>query len=205
MLDRDTFLTALYVFIDDYVHTHPTARRPGPAPHLSPSEVLTLLVFSCWRRFASERNFYRYARRELLGCFPTLPDRSQFVRQVQHCSCLLTGCLRQLARQLGAEQVVYQVLDLTPVPVRDAKRRGSSWLEGQAALGHSTRLGWFFGFQLLLSARAQRRHHRLCLGCRQHQGPAAGRRLPAGASRAGTRRRGRGRRLRRPVRGRQRV
>lgn len=151
MLDRDTFLTALYVFIDDYVQTHPAARRPGPAPHLSPSEVLTLLVFSRWRRFASERDFYRYARRELRGCFPTLPDRSQFVRQARHCYPLLAGCLRQLARQLGAEQVVYQVLDLTPVPVRDAKRRGSSWLEGQAALGHSTRLGWFFGFQLLLS------------------------------------------------------
>lgn len=204
MLDRDTFLTALYVFIDDYVQTHPTARRPGPAPHLSPSEVLTLLVFSRWRRFASERDFYRYARRELLGCFTTLPDRSQFVRQVQHCSPLLTGCLRQLARQLGAEQTTYQVLDLTPVPVRDAGP-GQQLAGGAGRAGPQHPPGLVFRLSAAALGHAQRRHHRLCLGCRQHQGPAAGRRLPAGAGRAGTRRRGRGRLLRRPVRGRQRL
>lgn len=151
MLDRDTLLTALYVTIDDFVLTQPCVSRPGPAPTLSRSEVVSLLVFSQWRRFASGRDFYRYAQRALRGCFPRLPDRSQFVRQAQHCADLLTACQRHLAQQLGAEQAPYQVLDLTPVPVRDAKRRGSSWLDGQAALGHSTRLGWFFGFHLLLS------------------------------------------------------
>jgi hypothetical protein len=151
MLDRDTFLSALYVFIDDFVQTQAPVSRPGPAPALSVSEVLTLLVFAQWRRFASTRDFYRYAQDELRRCFPTLPDRSQFVRQAQRCFPLLVGCLRELARQTGADAATYPIRDLTPVPVRDAKRRGSGWLDGQAALGHSRRLGWFFGFQLLLS------------------------------------------------------
>lgn len=152
MLDRDTFLTALYVFIDDLVPSQPAPPvRPGPAPKLSVSEVLTLLVLAQWRRFASGREFYRYAQAVLRPLFPTLPDRRQFVRQAQHCQPLLLACLRQLARHGQAEQARYQVLDLTPVPVRDAKRRGSRWVDGQAALGHSTRLGWFFGCQLLLA------------------------------------------------------
>lgn len=152
MLDRDTFLTALYVYIDEFVQTQPPPpARPGPAPVLSASEVLTLALLAQWQRFASTRAFYRYAQLALRGCFPRLPDRSQFVRQAQRHYPLLLRCLRYLAQELGAADAAYQVLDLTPVPVRDAKRRGSGWLAGQAALGHSTRLGWFYGFQLLLS------------------------------------------------------
>lgn len=152
MRDRDTFLVALYVFVDDFVQTQPPApTRPGPPPRLSRSEVLTLVLLSQWRRFASQRDFYRWAQAELAADFPHLPDRSQFVRQAQRCFPLLIRCLRELARTCGADQATYQVLDLTPVPVRDAKRRGAGWVAGQAAIGHSTRLGWFEGFQLLLA------------------------------------------------------
>jgi hypothetical protein len=37
-------------------------RRPGPDASLSPSEVVTLAIFARWGRFASERDFYRYAQ-----------------------------------------------------------------------------------------------------------------------------------------------
>ena len=33
--------------------------------------------------FASERDFYRYAKSNLRGAFPTLPERSQFNRCVR--------------------------------------------------------------------------------------------------------------------------
>jgi hypothetical protein len=35
------------------------------------------------------------------------------------------------------------------VPIRDAKRRGASWLPGLADIGWSNRLGWYEGFHLL--------------------------------------------------------
>ena len=84
MLDVDTFLTALYVMVDDLCQSHLTERnRPGPDASLFRSEVITLATFARWRRFASERDFYRYASEHLREAFPTLPDRSQFNRLVR--------------------------------------------------------------------------------------------------------------------------
>ncbi len=62
MLDVDTFLTALYVMVDDFCQSQPPKRRPGPKASLSESEVVTLAIFARWSRFASERDFYLYAR-----------------------------------------------------------------------------------------------------------------------------------------------
>jgi hypothetical protein len=60
MLDVDTFLTALYVIVDDFCQSHrPQRRRPGPDPSLSEGEVIALSIFARWSRFASERDFYR--------------------------------------------------------------------------------------------------------------------------------------------------
>jgi hypothetical protein len=84
MLDVDTFLTALYVMVDDLCHSHRTERsRPGPDASLCCSEVITLSIFGRWSRFASERDFYRYAQAHLKEAFPTLPARSQFNRLVR--------------------------------------------------------------------------------------------------------------------------
>jgi hypothetical protein len=48
MLDVDTFLTALYVMVDDFYNSHPQKdrRQPGPDASLSPSEVTTLAIFA---------------------------------------------------------------------------------------------------------------------------------------------------------------
>ncbi len=62
MIDVDTFLTALYVMVDNFCHSlTQKERRPGSYASLSPSEVVTLAIFARWGRFASERDFYRYA------------------------------------------------------------------------------------------------------------------------------------------------
>ncbi len=75
MLDVDTFLTALYVMVDDFCQSHrPGQRRPGPEASLCESEVITLAIFTRWSRFASERDFYRFANTNLIEAFPTLPE-----------------------------------------------------------------------------------------------------------------------------------
>jgi hypothetical protein len=56
--------------VDDFCHSHPPKRRPGPQPSLSESEIITLTIFARWSRFSSERDLYRYAQTNLTGAFP---------------------------------------------------------------------------------------------------------------------------------------
>jgi hypothetical protein len=150
MLDVDTFLTTLYVMVDDFCQSHlPKQGRPGPEASLSTGEVITLAIFARWSRFSSERDFYRYAEGHLRGAFPTLPDRSQFNRLVRSCTDTIEKMALHLARIMEGPQPPYQALDASAMPVRDAKRRGCGWLAGRADIGWSNSLGWYEGFSLL--------------------------------------------------------
>ena len=151
MLDVDTFLTTLYVIVDDFCHSHRPKSRPGPQASLSASEVITLAIFARWSRFAGERDFYRYAETNLLDAFPTLPDRSQFNRCVRRYLDLIEEMALHLADVMKAQRCPYQALDSSAMPVRDAKRWGEGWLAGYADIGWSNSLGWYEGFRLLVA------------------------------------------------------
>jgi hypothetical protein len=142
MVDVDTFLTTLYVMVDDFCHSRPQKEQhPGPNASLSPSEVITLAIFARWARFGSERDFYRYASTRLNEAFPTLPDRSQFNRLVRHTLSLIEEIALHLAEVMKAQRCPYQALDSSAMLVRDAKRRGEGWLAGRADIGWSNSLG----------------------------------------------------------------
>ena len=113
MIDVDTFLTTLYVMVDDFCHSRAPRRRPGPDASLSESEVITLAIFARWSRFASERDFYRYATGHLTDAFPTLPERSQFNRLSRSCTELIEGFVLHLASPLtDARKCPYQALEI---------------------------------------------------------------------------------------------
>ena len=149
MVDTDTFLTPLYVMVDDFCKTSlPPEPHPGPQATLSRREVVTLAIFGQWQGFGSERGFYRYARRHLRGAFPQLPTREQLNRQVRQHHDGLVAFVRHLVRLLAAQRCLYEALDSAGVPTRDAKRRGAGWLPGLADMGWSNRLA---GMQASLS------------------------------------------------------
>lgn len=153
MLDPATFLTELYVMVDDFCKTSLPAEelRPGPPASLARSEVITLACFGQWRRFRSERDFYRYACRELGRAFPGLPTRSQFNRLLRRHTAAIQALAVHLAECQGARHAPYEAMDCTAVATRNPKRRGHGWLAGMAAIGYSNRLGWFEGLRLLTS------------------------------------------------------
>jgi Transposase DDE domain len=149
MVDVDTFLTTLYVMVDDFCQSRSPKRKPGPEASLSASEVIPLSIFARWSRFASERDFYRYAETNLREAFPTLPRRSQFNRLLRFHTELFEAFALHLAAVLQRRKSPYEALDSSAMPVRDAKRRGAGWLAGYADIGWSNSLGWYEGFSLL--------------------------------------------------------
>ncbi len=151
MVDVDTFITALYVMADDFAKTRNKRSCPGPSAALSEAEIVTLAVLGQWVNFPSERAFYRYAKRHLLSAFPTLPDRSQFNRQMRLQRDAITAFGLHLVAVLAAQDCNYEVLDSTAAVTRNAKRRGAGWLAGQADIGWSNREGWYEGFHVLLA------------------------------------------------------
>lgn len=157
MIDLETFLTTLYVMIDDFCQSklEPPTPKPGRVGSLSRSEVITLAVFGQWVQFPSERAFYRYAQQHLREAFPQLPDRSQFNRLQRGHRDEITAFALLVVQTLRAQDTAYEVIDSTAAVTRDAKRRGLGWLAGQADIGWSNRVGWYEGFHLLLSVTAQ--------------------------------------------------
>ena len=131
MVDVDTFLTTLYVMVDDFCHSQPPRRRPGPDASLSESEVITLAIFARWSRFASERDFYRYATGHLTDAFPTLPERSQFNRLLRSCTELIEGFSLHLASLLtDAHGCPYQALDSSAMAHPRLQASGA-WMVGR--------------------------------------------------------------------------
>lgn len=151
-MNLDTFLTTLYVMVDDFCQSElePEKSKCGPMASLSRSEVITLALFGQWVQFPSERAFYRYAQHHLREAFPQLPERSQFNRLQRAQRDAITAFAVFLVQVLHAQRCTYEVLDSTAAVTRDAKRRGAGWLAGQADIGWSNRIGWYEGFHLLL-------------------------------------------------------
>jgi DDE family transposase len=153
MRDLDPFLTTLYVMVDDFCQAKlgDEKPRPGPKASLQESEVITLAVVGQWVRFPSERAFYRYAQQHLKAAFPALPDRSQFNRLQRTYRDGISALGLFLGELMKAQECAYEALDSTAAVTRDAKRRGTGWLAGQADIGWSNRLGWYEGFHLLMA------------------------------------------------------
>lgn len=149
-MDLDTFATFVYVIVDDQCKALFSAERhPGPPATLSRSEVLTLALLEQWGDFDGERAFWDAVLRHLRSAFPRVGDRTDFNRQLRRYRQELAILSLALGRTIEQPAPAYEVMDSVDVAVRNVKRRGASWFDGQAGLGRSNRLGWFFGFRIL--------------------------------------------------------
>jgi hypothetical protein len=149
-VDRDSFLTELYVTIDDgWQARWPVRRaRAGRPPRLSASEVLTLAVVAQWPRWRSERDFWRYAQAHRRPLFPHLSSQSQFNRRVRRLEPELRPRQRQLAERLASG--LYRVLDTSLTPALHRVRAYRQGLfAGQATFGWCrSKTSWVYGFKV---------------------------------------------------------
>jgi len=153
-MDLDSFLTSLYVWVDDWWQTHylPTARKLGRPALLADSEVLTLAILAQWPRFRSERDFWRFASAHLRGYFPNLCSQSQFNRRARDLEPEMRALQGAFASELVEPSAVYRVLDTSLIPAIVRVRACRKGLfAGQASFGrNASKTEWVYGFKVAL-------------------------------------------------------
>lgn len=157
-LDLDTFLTAVYVVVDEWYQEHLVTHKPlrrGKRAELSDSEVVTLAIIGQWQGRRSERAFLRYAVAHWQSYFPRLLSQSDFNRRVRDVGGVLCAVGPLVAQRLAAllpDAPRYQVLDGVPVPLlRRCRGDRPKLFDAEAAIGRGgSDDDWYYGVCLLL-------------------------------------------------------
>jgi hypothetical protein len=151
----ETFLTALYTYVDDWYQTEGArllAGKVGKRPEFSDSEVLTLSLAQHWCGFHKERDWLRFVRQNYLQLFPRLLSQSEFNRRARHLCWLLNRLRLWVVQQLDAFTEAYRLTDGTPIHVRHWRRYGKGHLLlREAALGYcASKQEPFYGYRLVV-------------------------------------------------------
>lgn len=154
--ELDTFVTALYVKIDDELRIRPELRpwRPkvGLVPKLSDAELVTLAVLQALLGFTSETRFLRHARVHLRPWFPYIPHQSGYNKRLRKAEGQLKAIIRLLATDTECWSDDTWVIDSTPVECgRSRPTALRSDLAGWASYGYcASHSRWFWGLRLHL-------------------------------------------------------
>jgi transposase len=145
-------MTAVYVFVDDYLQAHPRAsqwrRTPNDHPDFTDAEVITVALLQGCLGCATFKQAHRFAAANLRAVFPRLPGYAQWLARLH----ALSGVVGQLLPAAGVRAPLgerFYLLDSKPIPVCKPIRHGRVRLlrEEGAYFGKSS-TGWFFGFKL---------------------------------------------------------
>ena len=141
MLDKATVLTTIFTIVDDTMKgsamIQHALERPGPAPHLSDSELVTIALYQELIGEPREDHFFRLHQASLRTFFPGLNERSRSNRRKRDlCSVILAVrvSLQMVLDALALEETA--VIDSAPVPCVGYKRgKPSSDFLGTADYG----------------------------------------------------------------------
>ena len=128
------------------------AKKPGPKPKLSTSEIMTIIIYFHMTRYRDFKTYYsEFVSQYLRAEFPNLVSYNRFVELMP--TAFLPLCL-YLHTRLGAVSGI-SFIDSTPLPVCHNRRiERHKVFAGLAARG-KTSMGWFFGFKLHLVVNDQ--------------------------------------------------
>ena len=155
MLDKTTVLTTLFTIVDDTMKEsamiQQAVKRPGPAPHLSDSEVITLALYQELIGEPREDHFFRLHQACLRPFFPGLNERSRYNRRKRDLWAVVLAVrvsLQLVLEALSAEATA--AIDSAPVPCVSYKRgKQASDFAGTADYGIcSSKAMKYFGYKL---------------------------------------------------------
>ena len=127
MLDKATVLTTIFTIVDDTMKgsavIQQALERPGPAPRLSESEVVTLAIYQELIGEPREDHFFRLHQASLRTFFPGLNERSRYNRRKRDLWSVILAVrisLQVVLDTLALEETA--AIDSAPVPCVGYKR-----------------------------------------------------------------------------------
>jgi hypothetical protein len=148
----DDSLTALYVFVDDFLLARPDLaawrHSPNQHPAFSDAEVLTIALLQSELPVASLKQTYRLIAANTRAAFPRLCSYARWIARV-HALAVLLGTLLRVTTNLTSEAPAFYLVDAKPLPVcHRIRHRRVRLLREEGAYWGKTSKGWFFGFKL---------------------------------------------------------
>jgi hypothetical protein len=139
-LDKVTVLTTIFTITDDVMKASPAIqralRRPGRAPELSDSEVVTIALYQEMIGEPREDHFFRLHRLSLVPFFPGLNERSRYNRRKRDLWSAILAVRMALLIALGVSESDTAVIDSAPIPTVGYKRsKAASDFSGQSSYG----------------------------------------------------------------------
>ena len=127
MLDKATVLTTIFTIVDDIMKGSAVIQhaltRPGPAPRLSDSELITIALYQELIGEPREDHFFRLHRSSLQTFFPGLNERSRYNRRKRDLWSVILAVRVSLQIVLDALQLEETAaIDSAPVPCVGYKR-----------------------------------------------------------------------------------
>jgi Transposase DDE domain len=155
MLDKATMLTTLFTIVDDTMKgstvIQQALKRPGPAPHLSDSELVTIALYQELIGEPREDHFFRLHQESLQVFFPGLNERSRYNRRKRDLWSVILAVRVNLQTVLDAWQLEETAaIDSAPVPCVSYKRgKAASDFVGTADYGVcSSKAVKYFGYKI---------------------------------------------------------
>src|SRR5256714_9482652 len=131
MLDKATVLTTIFTIVDDTMKGSAVIqyalKRPGPAPHLSDSELIAIALYQELIGEPREDHFFRLHQASLLPFFPGLNERSRYNRRKRDLWAVILAVrvsLQMVLEALHLEETA--AIDSAPVPCVGYKREKQS-------------------------------------------------------------------------------
>ena len=154
MLDKATVLTTIFTIVDDTMKgsavIQHALRRPGPAPSLSDSELVTIALYQELIGEPREDHFFRLHQASLQPFFPGLNERSRYNRRKRDLWSVILAVRVSLQIVLEALQLEETAaIDSAPVPCVGYKRaKQASDFVGTADYGVcSSKAMKYFGYK----------------------------------------------------------
>src|SRR5947209_19041038 len=113
-------LTELYVFVDDFLTTHPAVapwrRSPHDTPEFTDAEVLTVALLQGCLGVASLKQTYRLVAHNYRSAFPQLCSYPQWITRLQALTAQVSALL-MTTTQMPAESTAFYLIDAKLLPV----------------------------------------------------------------------------------------